>query len=238
MYKIRFPFRLAPGQGLNEYDEIKVVGSLRISLKKELDFHCLHVEGFKSEQEASQFYKKIDTGLQYITLNTGLSFLFSSGLQKVAHSENPEETRVNLSNSLNIKIEEPVDGIIDAARPAIYLTEKNIRRVAAGNLTTTLSRSSKKFLELFAKSARFETPGSLRNDEKLLSAIELYSGHFLETTPRAKFLTLVMALETIAIPTPRTDNVLALIDKWKQEADKELKTLDKKSDEYLSRLFA
>ncbi|MBG56786.1 MAG: hypothetical protein CMK46_00675 [Porticoccus sp.] len=234
MYKIRFPFRLAPGQDLTECNEKKMVGSLSISIGKESGFHCLHIEGFETQKQAVRFYEKIDIGFKYITLNTGLSFLSVGELQKVNYAENPHEARKSLSKSLNITIEEPVDALIDGARPAIYLTEKSIRKITAGSITTTESCLSENFLELFAKSAMFETPDAIRNDGKLLSALDLYSGHFLETTPRAKFLTLVMAIETIVIPTPRTDNVLALINRWKKEAEEELKALDSNSDEYFS----
>jgi hypothetical protein len=234
MFKIRFPFRLPSGQDLTEYSETMVVGSLRMSLAKESGYHCLHIEGFESEENAKEFYDKIDSGLKYVTLNTGLSFLSEFELQKVKYTEDPEAGRANLSNSFNMEIEEPVDALIDGARPAIYLSEKSITKITGGDVTVTLSQSSEKFLELFAKTTEFKTAEKVENDEKFRSALELYSGHFLEATPRAKFLTLVMALETIAMPTKRTDNVLQLIDKWKKEADEELHRLNKDSDGYLS----
>ncbi len=234
MFKIRFPFRLPAGQDLTEYGETLVVGSLRMSLAKESGYHCLHIEGFESEESAKDFYEKIDSGLKYVTLNTGLSFLSEFELQSVKYTEDPEVARANLSKSFNMEIEEPVDALIDGARPAIYLSEKNIRKITGGDVTLTLSQSSEKLLELFAKITEFKTAENVDNDEKFRSALELYSGHFLEATPRAKFLTLVMALETIAMPTKRTDNVLHLIDKWKKEADEELHKLNKDSDDYLS----
>ena len=234
MFKIRFPFRLPSGQDLTQYDEALVVGSLRMSLEKESGYHCLHIEGFESEENAKDFFKKIDSGLKYVTLNTGLSVLSEFELQNIKYEEDPEEARVNLSKSLNMEFGEPVDAHIDGARPAIYLSEKKITKITAGDVTLTLSQSSEKFLELFAKTIEFKTAENVGNDEKFISALELYSGHFLEATPRAKFLTLVMALETLATPTKRTDNVLQLIDKWKEEADDELHQLSKDSDDYLS----
>ncbi len=234
MFKIRFPFRLPAGQDLKEYGESLEVENLRMSLAKESGYHCLHIEGFESEENAKEFYDRIDTGLKYVTLNTGLSFLSEFELQHVKYAEDPEVVRANLSKSINMEIIEPVDALIDGARPAIYLSNKNIRKITGGDATLTLSQSSKKILELFAKAAEFQTVKKIKSDEKFCSSLELYSGHFLETTPRAKFLTLVMALETIAMPTKRTENVLQLIDKWRREADAELLQIDKSSDEYLS----
>jgi hypothetical protein len=234
MFKIRFPFRLPSGQDLTEYGETLVVGSLGMSLAKESGYHCLHIEGFESEESAKDFYGKINSGLKYVTLNTGLSVLSEFELQNVKYTEDPEAARANLSKSLNMEIEEPVDALIDGARPAIYLSEKNIRKITGGDVTLTLSQSSENFLKLFAKTTEFKNSEQVEKDEKFRSALELYSGHFLEVTPRAKFLTLVMALETIAMPTRRTDNVLQLIDKWKKEADEELHKLNKDGDDYLS----
>jgi hypothetical protein len=234
MFKIRFPFRLPSGQDLTEYGETLVVGRLGMSLAKESGYHCLNIEGFESEESAKDFYGKINSGLKYVTLNTGLSVLSEFELQNVKYTEDPEVARANLSKSFNMEIEEPVDALIDGARPAIYLSEKNIRKITGGDVTLTLSQSSENFLKLFAKTTEFKNSEKVENDEKFRSALELYSGHFLEVTPRAKFLTLVMALETIAMPTRRTDNVLQLIDKWKKEADEELHKLNKDGDDYLS----
>ena len=55
------------------------------------------------------------------------------------------------------------------------------------------------------------------NAEKLRSSLELYGSHFFERQARTRFLLLVIALETLAIPTPKHQVALSLLDKWKTE---------------------
>jgi hypothetical protein len=70
------------------------------------------------------------------------------------------------------------------------------------------------------------------NGEKLRTALELHGSHFFERANRTRFLLLVIALETLAVPTLKHGVALALIDKWRQDVVAEQAQYAKESDEY------
>jgi len=72
------------------------------------------------------------------------------------------------------------------------------------------------------------------NAGKLRTALELYGSHFFERQARTRFLLLVIALETLAIPMPKHPVALHLLEKWKAELIVELSRHPEASAEYVS----
>lgn len=86
----------------------------------------------------------------------------------------------------------------------------------------------------FAAGIGIENSTRVVEDPKLLTAFELFAAYFTEASGNARFLTLVMAIETLATGVQRTRLVLDLLEKWKQEADETLKTVAPDSDDAAS----
>jgi len=60
------------------------------------------------------------------------------------------------------------------------------------------------------------------NSERLRLALELWSDYHREGSLKARFLTLVMALEVLAPPAPKHEVAQAVIDRWDNELHSEL----------------
>lgn len=74
-------------------------------------------------------------------------------------------------------------------------------------------------LNLFHEGVAFPESVDVTNDSKLHTVLELWGAYFTEVSRNAKFLTLIMALETIAIAAPRTHLALRLQNKWIKEVE-------------------
>ncbi|MBK8163891.1 MAG: hypothetical protein IPK65_12395 [Gammaproteobacteria bacterium] len=139
--------------------------------------------------------------------------------QDVTYSEDPVQTAMNLSKSLNIKIDGEVDGLIDGSRIAIFRSDSHFKSITGGNVSLTSGASSKRFFDFFFKGMESNDPDSGYSHKKLGIALELYGAFFSEATPNARFLTLVMVLESLAESEERPKAVLDLLKKFKSQIE-------------------
>jgi hypothetical protein len=73
-----------------------------------------------------------------------------------------------------------------------------------------------------------------RYGNRMLVALELYAAHFAESQARVRFLLLVIAMEAVAVPTPKHQAALSLLEKWQDELQQQLKDNLPGSDAYES----
>ncbi len=92
----------------------------------------------------------------------------------------------------------------------------------------TLQHAADQYARAFSK----RVPENQR--AKLRIALGLYASHFNERSATSRFLTLVMALEALATPTPRPQITVDLLDQWKKQVDNVKSGLQPDSEEALS----
>ena len=69
---------------------------------------------------------------------------------------------------------------------------------------------------------------------KLQIALELYASHFTEEQAQVRFLLLVIAIESLASPTPKHQVVASLLLRWRGELEAEMKHYHPTSEEFQS----
>lgn len=155
----------------------------------------------------------------WVLLNCGLASKWNTDPQNVKYSEDPIQTAKNLSKSFNIEIEGGVDGLIDGSQIAIFKTGSNFKTVTSGNVSLISGVNSKRFFEYFFKGMESGNPREGYDHKKLGIALELYSAFFSEATPNARFLTLVMVLESLAESENRPKVVLNTLENFKYQIE-------------------
>jgi hypothetical protein len=235
MYTLRFPFRLPPGQEIAVNEEVIELGDLKFSLERNNRLYILTVDGFPSENEANHYINNVWAGLMWVLLQYGLSPDAELKTQKVKYVEDlstdPHQASENLKKVLGFQSEAPVDCLINGARPAVYLSKKNIATITGGEPTVVVTTPAETVLKIIGEGASFQRSDEVIEDKKLGVALELYGAYFTESTANARFLTLVMALEALAVGVRKTRLVLDLIEKWKIELEKLLKTVGPDTDD-------
>jgi hypothetical protein len=73
-----------------------------------------------------------------------------------------------------------------------------------------------------------------QQNEKHRVALELYAAHFNEQQTRVRFLLLVIAMESLAMPTKKHGVAISLLERWQQELSKEMPRYDSSSEEFKS----
>ncbi len=234
MYTLRYPFSLPPGREISVTEESKNVGGLNFSLKRQDQFYIIAISGFPSEEEGKRYINNVWAGLMWLLLHRGISFNGEIEPQKVEYAENPYKYASNISKSFGLRIKGPVDGLIDGARPAVYSSEKSLKTRTFGQPTLVITTHANDVLKFLSEGVSFPRSAEVIEDPKLRVALELYGAYFTEFSPNARFLTLVMALEALAISTPRTPIVIRLLDKWKKDVEELIQTIDSDSDDAVS----
>ena len=211
MYTLRFPFRLPPGREIKVTETTGELDSLTFSLKKQDTFYVLTIKGFPTEDTAKHYINNVWAGLMWVLLHLGLPPEAIIEPREVVYTEDPYQAAKNLG------LKDPVDGFIDGASPAVYLTEKRLRTATGGQVSVLVTTHEHDVLRFFREGILFPESDKVIADLKLRVAFELYGAYFTEFSGNAKFLTLVMALETLATGIPRTKLVMDLMDKWKKD---------------------
>lgn len=214
MYTLRLPFELPEGYQITDTDEPIQFGEFEFKVKKETRLYTLVIDGFTSEEQAKQFLINSWSGLTWVLLNCGLASKWKAEPQNITYSKDPAQGAKNLSKSFNMEIEGEVDGLIDGSRIAIFKTKSNFKTITGGNVNIISGTNSKRFFEFFFKGMESTKPRDGYGHKKLGIALELYSAFFSEATPNARFLTLVMVLESLAESEKRPKAVIDTLENF------------------------
>ncbi|MBA2350560.1 MAG: hypothetical protein H0V78_01855 [Burkholderiales bacterium] len=87
---------------------------------------------------------------------------------------------------------------------------------------------------MLIKGASFPKSSQVGADRKLSVALDLYSAFFTEQSANARFLTLIMSLEALAIGTCKAPLALELLAKWSSEVEALLKSVPPNSGDAVS----
>jgi len=217
MYTLFFPFRLLSGREITIKDEILTVDSLDYSLKSKDNDYTITIKGFLSEEQAKAYISNIRAGLYWLLIDEGIQSEYSIDIQKITYFEDQSQA-VKFAEIYKLKNDKPIDGIIDNSKPAVFLTEKNFCTLTTYPPNVIVSTPSRTIIENLIEGASYLKNQKFFNNTRLLTALDLYSAYFKESTNNARFLTLVMALESLATPIERPTVIIKLLDKWNSEA--------------------
>lgn len=233
MYTLRFPFELQPAYeiGIEGIEAFECRGH-PILLNREGSTYVLTVKGFESETEARDYLANIRSGLTWLLLNRGVSIDASYNPQEVFLADDPAEAARNLSQSFGgLDLGDEVHGLLDNNRPAIYPSDGNFKVISAGKASIRQTASPADVIDLLAFGMSVRSPEGIGEDERLWAAFDLYSAFYGESSVRARFLTLVMVLESLTEPSLRPPIIQDMVDRFAEIIDESLVDVDDGSAE-------
>lgn len=214
-----FPFRLPPGQNFNRELSTAIecrADSFNFAIGEKNGVYFMRVAGFKDETTARGFIPRAHAALMWVALKQNLSPEYSLDVQRAHFPQDPDQAGRNLARSFGIDPEKfgPVDCFLDTAFPAIYPDGSAVRFITAGGVTVLQSYAPDQTLELLREASLFARAERVLADSKLSVGLDLYKGVIRESSAKAKFLTLVMALEALAPDERKPPVAQQLIDEW------------------------
>jgi len=177
----------------------------------------LRVDGFENENEAMTFLGSLETGINWLLLNNDVPVDVNLAPQEISYFEDPIKASENIAETFGVSAELPIDGFIDGSQAAIFDSDKWLCASSfSGGKAHTIT-PPERVLESILEGTQFINSNQLANDQKLVVALKLYGAYYTESSATARFLTLMIALEALALPVPRPQETNNLLDKWRDE---------------------
>ena len=181
-----------------ESEPIIEVCDVRISFKQRGQILVLTAADFDSEQEAEAFLPRLKAGLWNLALEHNFAFAPTFARRDITPAEDPVAAARNLAASFGTDGAQSVHGLGDEEGYTVFPSEENIRFLALGVPTVHVTVGWSNAAQTLA--AGISRPPNLAHheDSDLVTALDLYLSSFYETSLRARFLTLMTALEVLA----------------------------------------
>jgi len=234
MFTVRVPFTVPEKKRIREDAATLTVNGVIHTLSFDGHHHILKSAGFPTEEAAHDFLNRLEAGFAWLLLDNGIPAAPFLVPQDVTYHEDPEAVGRNLANSFGTKYAGPVHATIDGNMAAVYLTDRPIKTLTAFPLNATQHIGSDRALKTIVDGAALPGSPTLGSAPKLGIALSLYSAHYTESSPNARFLALVMALEAIADATLKPPSVLDILTRWRGELDELLAVSEQGSEEAIA----
>jgi len=219
VYTVRIPFLVPSATPIGEQTASYIRGSFIFTLQWEGRYHVFSATGFQSEDEASSFLATAQSAFSWLLLHKGIATEANLSPQSIKYYSDPIEAGVNLARSFGGTDLEPVDAIIDGSRAAIFETHRSIRRITGFPGGVDNTTSSDQALSAMVEGASLPQSRRAAENQKLGIALALYNAYFTEQSAKAKFLALIMSLESLATATLKSSLAIELITKWGLELE-------------------
>lgn len=198
-YTLYVPFALSPGR------ELKVIAAnssfnlddYYLSVEKLNHFFAITIGPFASENDAINFYEKIQAGFFWWSLTDRIGISFSQNISSIEFFDPPKPTVGNFKHFSTNPGWSEIEGHYDADKVVVRPEHKKLIRFETGQPKVTLSFSIEHLKEKVSEALELDHPENVIADEKLKLAIELYSASFYEYSENTQFISLVNVLEAI-----------------------------------------
>lgn len=231
MFTVRIPFTVPPGTRISEQATTLTTKQFTSTLSYDGHHHILTVENLPTEIEARAFLTRAHAAFAWLLLQKGIAAQPALDPQQIRYFDDPEQAGQNISWSFGGAKFGSVDTIIDGAQAAVYPTAKVVKMGTAYPVDVFTTIPTGAALQMILDGAGFPSSALFVADPKLGVALSLYGAYFTEASAKARFLTLVMALESIATATLKPPSVLSLLARWEQELGATLEALSPVSED-------
>lgn len=205
---------------------------LPCELKREGKQYVITLNGLDSEDRGQEYVGRLWAGLAWVLLNKFIGFTAELQQGDIIYAKNPDIAAENLSKSFGTHNRGPVHDMGSCGtKPVIYPSDKKICfGYASGDFKITYTGND--FLSLLVQGASAPNSAGIREDERLSTGFDLYNAYYYETSQRARLLTLVLALESLATEKQKHPTVQAFMNAWREALIKKISSLDQGTEEY------
>ena len=218
-YTLRVPIRTLGDKPINDLTDGETfrVEDVDVSLSSKPPYLVLKATGFRTEDEAKDFIPRVIAGFWGLVVRWNIAFKADFRPQRVDYADDPEQAAVNLAKNFGLKNDGPVHGLMEADATIIFPSDRRIATIGIGQPRLTASTPAKLAISTLHQCLSLESTTKLVSDARFRTAMELYVDHFYETSPKARFLSLMTVLEVLAPTTKKHPIAQELIRAWKNE---------------------
>jgi hypothetical protein len=210
-YTLYVPFGLGSNQTIYDVPYKKTIQYLHY----ELNTNHVKISGFQSESEAKAYINNLKLGFALIALRRKMGVTFNMDLQSIVYIEKEENSTINVLGK-EIDVKGTKFGLLDENLSAIYSSDIHMQILRMGNVEISISNKADDIFNILNEGLTIDNKKVLES-EKLETALEIFYSHYNVNSTTAKFLYLVMALETLTKAKKKHVKVLELLNKWKEQ---------------------
>lgn len=220
-FTLRFPFEIPPGFELSELNQEARLnwGSYTLELSQDRGYYVITISGLDSADAGATLAQSLWAALSWVMLKRALPFQAAFELGTIMYAPDPEAAAINLGATFNTVIEPPLHGLFEAHEPVVYETDKQFRSIAIGKVSATVGLPAPTLLGDLLEALAFANISGAASDARLITALDLFRGHLVESTPNGRLLMLVMSLEALTEPKRKADIALRFLQKWHEDLD-------------------
>ncbi|SFP21189.1 hypothetical protein SAMN05216229_10111 [Geopseudomonas sagittaria] len=189
------------------------VGTLQITAKERTGHLVLQARDFDSEAAAVAYVPHLKAGLWNLSIERNIAFVPYFQRREIIRANDPEGAAKHLDKGFNLPYTGPVHGLTEEAGFTVYRGGENIRffsMSATGYVSTPWAMVE----ESLSEGIQLGNVVSDQTDPRLDIALDLYLAHLSESSTRARFLTLMMALEVLAPEADKHAEAVVLLQKF------------------------
>lgn len=221
-FTLHFPVRLAHGRQIDSLTDEPRVFEVRgnaISVRRADDGLEFQVDGLLTRDDAMLWIRRIWRGLQVATVRCGLAFHAELDLRRTHVADDWRENPQQLNKLGGVAMAVGKDGIVDGSRPYLAPEGAALWAIRMGAGSVILGTNPAAFFDAVADGA--SAAPLVDHPIQLETALELFASADLEEqSGRARLLTYVMAIETLAAPArPKHPAAVRLLESWRVELD-------------------
>ena len=218
MFSIRVSLLTTVIQQISQEMVEMICDRLKFSLSWDGTSHVLKVDGFETENEARKYLRSLEAGINWLLINNDVPIEANLNPQEIIYVEDPLKASDNFSQLFGASLGAPIDGFIDGSQAAVFESDKWLSAYSFNGGNPHTVTPSERVLESILEGTRFRK-NQLEINPKLVVALKLYRAYYTESSTTARFLTLIIALEAMALPVPRSPEANSLLDKWSVELE-------------------
>lgn len=190
-------------------------GAVEITAKLRAGHFVLEAHDFDSEAAALAYVPQLTVGLWNLAIDRHISFVPYFEQRRITRAADPEQAGRNLNSQFG-----PIHGLTEEAGITVYRSDEHIRFASmrgtgySASPWALVEQALGEGIELGASC------GPLSSD--LATALDLYLAHLSETSIRARFLTLIMALEVLSPVTEKHPAAVGLLNDFAERVQAKL----------------
>ena len=220
-YTLRVPVKTLGDNPITDLADTEnfTVDGVDVSFSAKPPYLILKATGFQTEDEAREFIPRVIAGFWSLAVRWNIAFKADFRPQPVMHADNQDEagTRlVGFAQSIGLLGDfGPGQGLAKTEATIIYPSDQKVRTLGLGQARLTVSTPTKVTIPTLRNALGFLKAATLVSDARFRTAMELYVDHYYETSPKARFLSLMTVLEVLAPTTKKHAIAQELIRAWK-----------------------
>ena len=231
-YELRFPFRPT-----HPFSDVAAgvtfeCGELTVGLTWSPPEAVLRIGPFANHEDAEAFLPRVWGALAWTAVTRGTGFTAEMTWSHLTFPEDPLQAAANVARSFGLPAPtEPLHALGDGGRPCVIPTGKNYRFLGMGDAKATVAESHALFCAPLVQALTSPLAENLYLDERLRTAVQLFSDSHREMSGRSRFLTYVIALEVLTQPLQKHPIALRLLDVFEEDLVRHASRYHTDSDE-------